>query len=862
MLSKVIPKARFTRLHFAAVLVLLAALGFSGIYWWRLDAAQDNLREQTLVRIAQNARLLATAVAGQTETTVNLADFALHHLRDDYRDDDQIAFAATVETILKTFSAGAVLQIGVIDAEGYLAYSNLGMRERIFLGDRAHFKAHVGATTDRLFISKPIFGRVSKTWSIQLTRPILRRGKFAGVVVLSLAPEYISANLAIQGLGDEDVIALFDTEGAYLSRSRDLNNALGKSVPPERPFVGADVPAHGTFRTVAAYDSVPRTFAWRRIDEHPLTVVVGIGEAAILDPIETTIRNERQRNALGILTVLLMAVGIAALLVRVSTRQRALAESEKRYRGFFDTNTAIKLLIDPADGRIVDVNPAAVEYYGHTREALLSMRIGDINCLPPEEVKAEMARAKSEQRLYFRFLHRLASGEVRQVEVYSGPVETHGRTLLFSVIHDITARVELENRLRESEELHRTLFKTMAEGVLVVDPDGAILAWNDAALDILDVDVAGLLDRRARVTDADGRPLAAEEYPSIRAARGEELEHLLFGIVHRDNSQHWVTASSRSFCREGEPHPCSAVLSFSEITRLIEAEESQKLAQSVFDAAGEGILVTDVHNRIVAVNPAFTAITGYASAEVVGKTPKLLASGQHDASFYESMWQRLRSDGHWEGEIVNRRKDGKDYVEWLKISTVRDHLGQPRRYVALFSDVTNKKRQEELVWHQANYDSLTALPNRQLLEDRLGRAIAQAHRSHSQVALLFIDLDRFKPVNDTYGHAVGDELLRQVGRRLENMLRDEDTVARLGGDEFVVVLPDLRVAGAPERAAEKIVAVLSEPFRVDTHIVEISCCVGIALFPRDADSATALIERADDAMYAAKEAGRATWKRA
>lgn len=859
MLTKVI---RMARLHLVAIAVAALAVVFSGAYWWRLGEGQAELRQQTEERIAQNARQLSEAVAGQTEILIHLVDFAVQHLRDDYAGGDRQAFAATVETILNSFPAGAVLQIGVIDADGYLAYSNLGLRERVFLGDREHFRVHAAGAADRLFVSKPVFGRVSKTWSIQFARPIRKAGKFAGVVVLSVAPEYISANLAVQGLGANDVIVLLDGAGAYLSRSRGLAGVLGKAVPAERPFVAPDAPPRGIYRVVAPVDDVHRTYAWRRLDVFPLTVVVGLEEAAALGPIEAAARRERERNGLGIVIVLLLAAGIAVLLVRVANRQRALAESENRYRGYFETNTAAKLLIDPADGRIVDANPAAVEYYGYPRDRLLTMGISDINCLPPEQVQAEMALARAERRLYFHFPHRLASGAIRQVEVYSGPVETGGRALLLSIVHDITARIELEDRLRESEELHRTLFKTMAEGVLVTDPAGRITNWNDAALRILGVDAAGLLDRRARVVDAEGAPLAPADFPSARAARGEEIEHVLFGIRRDDGTTAWTTVSSRVLGRADDGAGCSAVVSFSDITPLVEAEESRRLAQSVFEAAGEGILVTDARNHIVAVNPAFSAITGYAASEVIGKTPSLLNSGQHDAAFYQAMWQRLKMDGRWEGEIINRRKDGGSYVEWLKISVIADHQGLPRRYVALFSDVTEKKRQEELVWRQANYDALTDLPNRQLLEDRLERAIAQATRRHAQVALLFVDLDRFKPVNDLHGHAVGDELLRQVGRRLRNMLRDEDTVARLGGDEFVAVMPDLRGSEAPERAAEKIVAVLSEPFRVGELILDISGSVGIAMFPRDAEDVATLIERADAAMYAAKAAGRATWRKA
>jgi diguanylate cyclase (GGDEF)-like protein/PAS domain S-box-containing protein len=355
-------------------------------------------------------------------------------------------------------------------------------------------------------------------------------------------------------------------------------------------------------------------------------------------------------------------------------------------------------------------------------------------------------------------------------------------------------------------------------------------------------------------------PLPVEAYPTMRAARGERLDHAQFGILRPDGTRAWVSVSSRPFRTEGRTDGDAAVLSFSDITALVEAEESLRLAQSVFEVAGEGILVTDADNRIIAVNPAFTVLTGYSAADVLGRTPDLLASGLHDAAFYAAMWQRLVQDGHWEGEISNRRKDGRIYVEWLRITVIPERPGHGRRYVALFSDITDRKREAEVVWHQANFDDLTGLPNRKLLEDRIQRAIALAHRKHTKVAVLFIDLDRFKPVNDTYGYAAGDDLLHQVARRLENCLRDEDTVARIGGDEFIAVLPDLRIAEAPAKAAEKIVTVLSEPFRVGDDFVEISCSIGIALFPGDADNADALIARADAAMYAAKQSGRATWR--
>ncbi|MBI4995913.1 MAG: diguanylate cyclase [Rhodocyclales bacterium] len=720
-----------TRLRVAALAIVTVAALACSLYWWRLAESQEQLEADTVAQIGLRASQLADAVAGQTAILVRLVDFAIQHLRDDYSDARPAAFVATVKSVLDAFPPGAILQIGVIDRDGYLAYSNLGLQERVYLGDREHFKVHQAAGEERLFVSQPVFGRVSKSWSIQFTRAIRKDDRFLGVLVLSVAPEYIASNLARQELGRDDIVALFRSDGTYLSRSRDLANAMGRAAPSDRPFIGSLAPASGVFRVAAAFDRVERTYAWRRLEDVPLVVNVGMDEDVVLAPVRHAIALERVRNTAGVAVVMLLAFGMAALLLAIAARQRALAESENRYRSFFETNTAVKLLIDPVDGHIVDANAAALAFYGYTREELLAMPIGAINCLPAERIQAEMRDAEAERRQYFNFTHRLKSGELRQVEVYSGPVDIGGRHLLFSIIHDVTERHKLE--------------------------------------------------------------------------------------------------------------------------------ASQRLAKSVFDAAGEAIIVSDAENRIVAVNPAFTRITGYQPQEVLGQNPRMLASGLHDAGFYRLLWQRLLQDDRWEGEISNRRKDGQVFVEWLKIAVVRDEDGLPQQFVALFSDVTERKRHDEVVWRQANFDSLTGLPNRQLLDDRLERALAQAARRHTLVAVLYIDLDRFKPVNDRYGHAAGDDLLCQVAQRLRNALRDEDTVARVGGDEFVAVLPDVAVGDMPARAAEKIIAALSAPYRVWENYVEISCSIGIAVYPRDGADAIALLEKADRALYGAKHAGRSIW---
>ncbi|ROR35136.1 bifunctional diguanylate cyclase/phosphodiesterase [Inmirania thermothiophila] len=285
-------------------------------------------------------------------------------------------------------------------------------------------------------------------------------------------------------------------------------------------------------------------------------------------------------------------------------------------------------------------------------------------------------------------------------------------------------------------------------------------------------------------------------------------------------------------------------------------EEALRVGAAVFEASGEAIMVTDAEGRIRAVNPAFTRITGYSAEEAVGQTPAILKSGRHAEDFYRAMWEALEREGRWEGEIWNRRRNGEVFPEWLSIAAVRDAAGRTTEYVAVFADITRRKEDEARIWRQANYDALTGLPNRTLFFDRLARAVSTARRIGGRLAVLFVDLDRFKWVNDTLGHAAGDALLQEAARRLARCVRESDTVARLAGDEFTVVLAEIRRAADAERVARAILAELERPYVLEGQEVQISGSVGIAIFPEDGEDAETLLRHADAAMYRAKEAGR------
>lgn len=292
-----------------------------------------------------------------------------------------------------------------------------------------------------------------------------------------------------------------------------------------------------------------------------------------------------------------------------------------------------------------------------------------------------------------------------------------------------------------------------------------------------------------------------------------------------------------------------------DISERKRAELDLHIAAIAFESQ-DGMIVTDAQRTMLRVNHAFTQISGYAVDEVIGKTPRMLQSGRHDADFYAAMWATIQTEGVWHGEIWNRRKNGEIYPEQITITAVKDSFGQVTHYVAVLRDITERKRLEKEIAQLAFFDTLTQLPNRRLFNDRLTQALARAQREQSSLALMFIDLDKFKPINDTYGHEAGDGVLQAVAKRIESGLRASDTAARVGGDEFLVLLPDLQSHDDALAVAEKIRLALEQPFVTSNGVTLLaSASIGIAIYPDQARVQEDLLRLGDRAMYEAKNAG-------
>lgn len=285
-------------------------------------------------------------------------------------------------------------------------------------------------------------------------------------------------------------------------------------------------------------------------------------------------------------------------------------------------------------------------------------------------------------------------------------------------------------------------------------------------------------------------------------------------------------------------------------------ERNAQLAALVYENSTEAIVVTDENGVIVGVNPAFVEITGYQLSEVIGRTMNLLASGRQSPAFYKKMWRQLQKTGRWRGDIWNRRKNGEEYAERLNISTCYNEDGTVFRRIGLFFDITQDKEREQQIWRQANHDHLTGLPNRQLFQGRLQKAMQDADERNKAFALIFLDLDLFKDVNDTLGHNVGDQLLKEASKRLLSCVRDTDTVARIGGDEFTVIVSDVPNQAVVERICEEILVKIAQPYQLGENVVTVSASIGVTMYPEDASDAGEILKNADMAMYAAKECGR------
>jgi diguanylate cyclase (GGDEF)-like protein/PAS domain S-box-containing protein len=424
-------------------------------------------------------------------------------------------------------------------------------------------------------------------------------------------------------------------------------------------------------------------------------------------------------------------------------------------------------------------------------------------------------------------------------------------------IEDITERKEIEAALRKTKERLQTFIEHAPAGLAMFDREMRYLAVSHRFLEI-----TGIADKKVLgCCHYEVVPDAAFFVESHRRGlEGEAQKCEEHQLVNPIGPVRWIRWEVLPW-RTDEDEVGGIILFLEDVTKAKESEQRLQLAASVFEHATEAIMVFDLELRIIEVNDSFSKITGYSRDEVLGKHPNVLRSDMHDTTFYAEMWKSVRETGRWRGEMWNRTKDGGSSVVAWTITTVVDSLGQPQHYVALFYDITPIKEQEKKLERIAHYDALTGLPNRTLVGDRLRTAMTAARDSNRMLAVIYIDLDNFKAVNDREGQDAADALLVSVAGRMKHVLRDGDTLGRLGGDEFVAILPDLTNAAAATAVLDRLLQAAGEAHTVGDHELRISATAGASFFPQSHDvAADQLLRQADQAMYEAKLAGKARYQ--
>ena len=443
---------------------------------------------------------------------------------------------------------------------------------------------------------------------------------------------------------------------------------------------------------------------------------------------------------------------------------------------------------------------------------------------------------------------RISTGELLGIENIGGIDEISRLGNSFNaMVRALTASSELVRKLSRAVE-------QAPVSTIITDLNGVIEYVNPQFVSTTGYSPAEVIGQPVSILKSGSTTAEAyaEMWQTIRAGetwRGEMQNK------RKDGSLYWEQVLVSAVRNEqGEITHFLSVQE--EITVRKERENRLELFARIFDGIHEAVMATDAQSHVVFVNPAFTGITGYAAAEVIGKTHSIMSASTADQTFYQEMRRSIDTKGHWQGEMADRRKDGQSYSAWLSISSMRNELGGTSHYIAVFSDISERKAVEERMAHMAQHDFLTDLPNRMLLQDHLEQAIIRAARERRKVAVLFLNLDRFKSINDTLGSLIGDKLLQEISRRISSAGRASDTVSRQGSDEFIILLIDMETVDDAALIATKLLQAVAGPYVIDGNEIEVTTSIGISLFPENGRDGDTLIKNADAAMQYAKESGR------
>jgi diguanylate cyclase (GGDEF)-like protein/PAS domain S-box-containing protein len=477
-----------------------------------------------------------------------------------------------------------------------------------------------------------------------------------------------------------------------------------------------------------------------------------------------------------------------------------------------------------------------------------------------DQVLEQALHAQSPFRLQYRY--RRADGSYRRFAVQgmvrSSPDGAFGGHIC--QCFDVTAYHKGEAELEQTAQRMIALLQQTRLIAAVLDQEGCILFSNGSLCQVLQYRCADLINcalferhlspaNRTLLTtlhpDGTRQARFPAEFESELQTRDGQTRHIL-----------WHAVALPEYC--GHEH--STILIGDDVTEARRSEELLRLTARVYECTNQAMVVTDANCTIISINQAFTQLTGYSNEDVLGQNPRILQSNRHEPAFYRQMWQAIQDSGHWHGDIWDRRKDGSVYPKYLSIGVIKDAQGRITHYAGIFYDISERKQIEERLDFLAHYDTLTGLPNRSLLLDRMQQSIERAIRDSTRMGLLYLDLDHFKQINDSWGHAAGDALLQAAAQRMKACVRSIDTAARLGGDEFVLLLPDIRNIEALAQVAKKVLAALTPPYLINGHELVAPPSIGVSIYPDDHDQVEILLKQADRAMYEAKSSQRGSFR--
>jgi len=507
------------------------------------------------------------------------------------------------------------------------------------------------------------------------------------------------------------------------------------------------------------------------------------------------------------------------------------------YRLLLENHNTAMLLIDPGTGHIVEANQAAIKYYGYAKDELLNMNIKDINALTAEQIDVEMHRAKSERKSYFEFIHRLANGEEREVEVYSFPVTIEEKVLLFSIVNDVSDKLY-------KELMFNSLFLNSPYAVVILDKEQRIVNISKNFTDLFqyELDEAKWKYINQLVSSPENKAQIDNNIQLIY--QGEIIKQE--GIRRRKDGK-LIYVEIVGYPVINRQSIIGAYVIYNDISDKKAYEEQLVLFKKILENNSEGVVITDIDGNIEWTNTAFENITGYLLSEVKGLNMNILKSGIQEKSFYNNMWNQLINKGTWSGEVWNKTKKGEIYSEWLTINSIKDNCDKTTHYVGVFKDLTEKKRIDRRMAELQQKDILTGLYNRDYFIKLVDNHINNC-KDYEQFSIVFIDIEGLKEVNNSLGHHIGDKILVELSQRLLPLMNDENILSRYSGDEFAILCNEKDIKTIAEILLENI----KRPFVIENTVLNVSANIGISRFPEDGKDAETLIRYSETAMYKSK----------